>query len=129
MKNICKKCGSENRLENRFCTQCGEALPLKAEKGPRLLMLSAEGNSHIVFPLPEGKSYIGRDIENTIVIDDTQISKQHACLDVSQGKVFVQDMDSRNGIYLNGKKIQRKTALKEGSLLKLGSTILRYENN
>ncbi len=93
------------------------------------MMLSADGNSQIIFPLAEGKSYIGRDIQNTIVIDDTQISKRHACVDVSQGKVFVQDMDSRNGIYLNGKKVQRKTALEEGSLLKLGSTILRYENN
>lgn len=63
---------------------------------------------------------IGRGLENQIVIDDLLASRQHVRLSPRPGGGFdVQDLDSRNGTYVNGQRIQR-AFLAEGGLLAVG---------
>ena len=70
---------------------------------------------------------IGREISNHVVIDDNKISKTHAVLHVSNENCWIKDVGSSNGIYVNGQKIALQKSVMHGSLLKLGSTIMRFE--
>ena len=125
--NICPSCKFENRQPNKFCTVCGQKLKETPTSGPYISILTNEQNS-IVFPLKKGHSTIGRDIENTIVINDDQISKFHATIIYEDDSVYIQDLESKNGVYLSGKRLLERTFLHNGCLIKLGSTILKFED-
>jgi pSer/pThr/pTyr-binding forkhead associated (FHA) protein len=127
LKNICPVCEFENRKENKFCTQCGSKIILENKTGPRLLLLN--DNSHIkTFNLSGKYIQVGRNIDNAIVLKDDQISKYHAEIYYSDNKFWIKDLESKNGVYVNGKRISKPAWLLPGCLLKLGATLLRFEN-
>jgi hypothetical protein len=65
---------------------------------------------------------IGKLSSSHIQIQDTAVSRVHAVIEVTpQGEVFVIDLGSSNGTYVNGEKIS-KEKLKSGDELKLGQT-------
>ncbi len=125
--NICPNCELENRPNNKFCSQCGTKLADNQKSGPRLFILTSEQNS-VVFQLSNGRSALGRDMSNDIVINDDQVSKCHATIIYENNNAMIEDMNSRNGVYINGKRINVRESLQDGSLIKLGSTIFRFEN-
>jgi len=127
MENLtCSVCHNDNRKGSLFCTQCGTKLSLKQSNNPRLIMLSGD-RPKAIFNLNDDRSMIGRDKNNTIALSDTQISKKHAIIMSGKGEYWIEDTKSKNGIYINGKKIEQREKLVHGCLVKLGSTILRFE--
>lgn len=66
-----------------------------------------------------GTLTIGRGLENHVVVDDLLVSRHHARLVPTGGGFDVQDLDSRNGTYINGQRITRGR-LGEGDLLAVG---------
>lgn len=62
-----------------------------------------------VFPLKMGKNILGRAPSCDIKILSPGVSKEHACLDISADKIVLQDMESRNGTFVNGRKISAHT--------------------
>ncbi|MEJ2053695.1 MAG: FHA domain-containing protein [Calditrichaceae bacterium] len=126
--NICPNCNYNNRLPNKFCTQCGSKLSKSNFVEPGLEVLTKD-RSKIVFKINHGRSTIGRNITNTIVIDDRMISSYHAVIINEKDEVWIEDLESRNGIFLNGLRIKNKARLNDGCIIKLGSTMLRYHAN
>ncbi len=127
-ENICPNCKFINRLPNKFCTQCGFKLVKSSTVEPYLEILTKD-KSKIVFRIKEGRSTIGRNINNTIVIDDTMISNYHAVIVNENSEISIEDLESRNGIFLNGLKIENGAKLNDGCIIKLGSTMLRFHSN
>jgi pSer/pThr/pTyr-binding forkhead associated (FHA) protein len=123
---ICPNCNYENRIGNKFCTQCGTQLyqPLSSE--PCLHILTQE-ETQAVIPIRAGKSTLGRNSSNAIVINDEMISSYHAMLTYENDAVWIEDLESRNGIFINGIRIEEQTQLAEGTLLRIGSTMLRFD--
>ena len=86
----------------------------------------------------DGKSYslfdintIGRAEDADIVINDPFISSKHALIIKKGSKILLQDLNSKNGSFLNGKKVKRPVRLKENDEILLGTkrlTFLRSEN-
>jgi pSer/pThr/pTyr-binding forkhead associated (FHA) protein len=71
---------------------------------------------------------IGRAAGCTVSItDDTFISQLHARVFVQNGEVFVEDLGSTNGSYLNGQKLARPMPLSKGDRLQIGATVLEAE--
>ena len=125
---VCPSCNSFNRQENRYCSNCGfEFIDVGETSGPCLSVLTNDQSS-VVFPVKEGATTIGRHIDNSIVINDEQISKNHAVIFTEDLKVWIEDLKSRNGVYLNGKRITSQCLLHDGAMIRLGNTILRFEN-
>jgi len=123
---ICPNCQQENRPGSKFCTLCGTKLQQDTETGPRLTILSG-GKKDTVYTVKEGRTTIGRDIGNGLVINDEQISQYHAAVSYENQKISIEDLESKNGVFINGKQIHSKTVLPNGCLIKLGSTILKLE--
>lgn len=71
----------------------------------------------------EGKVVFGRGSECAVRLQDSQVSRKHAAFFMSENQLFVQDEGSANGTFVNEKRIEKRTALKVGDQVRLGSTM------
>ena len=73
------------------------------------------------FELSLGRFIIGRSTECQLSLDDPLVSRKHALLVVTEAAVEVEDLGSRNGVLVNGVRIERPTRLTEGAKITIGS--------
>jgi pSer/pThr/pTyr-binding forkhead associated (FHA) protein len=86
------------------------------------------GDRHdAIYQLNHGRNLIGRDESNTVVLNDRQISKQHTAIMYDNDQFWIEDTLSKNGVFLNGRKVESRQKLFHGCVIKLGATILRFE--
>lgn len=78
------------------------------------------------YKITEEITTIGRETSNEIVLNDEEVSRQHARLRVEKGKFILYDLGSANGTYVNGEEIQ-KAVLDDGDTIRLGSTELTFK--
>jgi pSer/pThr/pTyr-binding forkhead associated (FHA) protein len=71
--------------------------------------------------LKAGDFTVGRHPDCSLVLDDARVSRTHAVFRVSGNTVVVEDLGSRNGVRVNGRKITEPTALKPGDKTRIGS--------
>lgn len=71
--------------------------------------------------VPPGEFVIGRSPDCQLSLDDPLVSRRHAILVVQPDAVFVEDLSSRNGILVNGKRIHGPMRLADGDQLQVGS--------
>jgi len=76
-----------------------------------------------VLSVPDG-SLIGRSRECHIILDDGTVSKQHARLSFEDGRPYVEDLRSTNGTSLNGRFLERKSPLRRGDRIGLGTNLI-----
>jgi len=80
-----------------------------------------------IIEIPDEPLTIGRDPKQPVVFADTELSRLHARISLVGGKVFAEDLRSTNGTFVDGQRITRPTLLREGSLVRLGRQLLKYE--
>lgn len=73
------------------------------------------------FKIFEGRTKIGRSSANNIVIDKPEISDDHVLLLSRDNKLIIQDQLSANGTFVNGKKVDERTEVKNDDVIKLGT--------
>ncbi|MEM7449236.1 MAG: FHA domain-containing protein [Myxococcota bacterium] len=78
------------------------------------------------FDLSGPEVVIGRSPECQVTIEDPLISRQHARIRVDQETAELEDLGSRNGVRLNGRIIERRTALNHGDRIRLGTQELVF---
>lgn len=83
--------------------------------------MTVQGAAPQAMQVPTGTITIGRGLENEIVIKDLLASRRHVRLVPDARGFAVEDLDSRNGTYINGARITRGT-LREDDLLAVGRT-------
>ncbi len=84
---------------------------------------SPDGSS-IDYPLAE-TTRIGRHPINAIKLSDREISKEHAEIAKVDGEAWVQDLNSSNGTFVNGRRITRYK-LKDGDEIAMGGSLLVF---
>jgi hypothetical protein len=72
-------------------------------------------------PLPLGRSVLGRSETCELPLDDPLVSRQHAALEVGHDGVVAQDLGSRNGIRVNGERVEGSRRLSPGDVLLVGN--------
>lgn len=70
---------------------------------------------------------IGRNVNNTIYVEDDFVSATHAMLTFRGRSWFVEDQGSTNGTYVNGHRIDRPVALSFGDELTIGRVRMRLD--
>jgi hypothetical protein len=70
---------------------------------------------------------IGRDVNNSIVIDDSFVSSEHAVLTFRGRAWYVEDRGSTNGTWLNGQRVDGLVPLGYGDELQVGQVRMRLE--
>ena len=75
------------------------------------------------YRLNVGRNTIGRATNNTIVLDDPDISREHAYVTEQQGFFIIGDRGSTHGTYLNGQKVRTDSQLQDGDELVFGTSV------
>jgi serine phosphatase RsbU (regulator of sigma subunit) len=70
---------------------------------------------------------IGRGVKQTLVVDDPDVSRLHLRVSLVAGDVVAEDMDSTNGTFVDGKPIKGAVKLTDGSVLRMGGQVIKYE--
>jgi diguanylate cyclase (GGDEF)-like protein len=98
----------------------------EAEKKPSCLVVVGGDFNGTIFDLILEEITLGRSPDNDISLELAGISRQHLKIFVTDTSVVLQDLGSRNGTYLNNKKVESPEELKKGDIIKLGSTALKF---
>jgi pSer/pThr/pTyr-binding forkhead associated (FHA) protein len=83
------------------------------------LVLLKKNGSHKFFPLPSSVTVIGRRHSCDLCIPLMSVSRRHCQLNYDDGVLKIRDLDSRNGTYLNGKRID-EAVIQTGDSIKIG---------
>lgn len=76
--------------------------------------------------LHEGETLIGRSEECTLCLDDERLSRVHAKILLRDGRVSIHDMGSRNGTFVNDKRLGDPQELFPGDRIRMGKTLMRF---
>lgn len=81
------------------------------------------------FPLEAGLVSLGRYAGNTIIISDETVSRHHARLRKTDEGYVAEDLNSANGLFVNGERVTAPRPLKSGDVIRLGEVVeLLYES-
>lgn len=89
--------------------------------------LTPDDRPDSVYPLLDAECVIGRAAENGLTVPDGSVSGKHARIVRTDDGFVIEDMQSRNGTFVNGERItegQRK--LTDGDLIRLGKVIMTF---
>lgn len=67
---------------------------------------------------------IGRRSDSDVIIDDPDVSRRHARLEAENGVVFIGDLSSSNGTFLNGERVRQSIEVRTGDRIDVGTTRL-----
>jgi hypothetical protein len=87
---------------------------------------------HHDIALSDGQFVVGRSAGCQLSLDDPLVSRRHAMLIVAQDAVTVEDLESRNGVIVNGLRIPGKTQVQPGDKILIGAqelVLLRGREN
>jgi DNA-binding winged helix-turn-helix (wHTH) protein len=76
--------------------------------------------------LAAGASIVGRDPSCEIWLDHATVSRRHARIVASRGRVELEDLGSKNGTQIGGAPLTGTTALRDGDELRFGQLLLTY---
>ncbi|MES2508919.1 MAG: FHA domain-containing protein [Pseudomonadota bacterium] len=77
--------------------------------------------------LTKDRTSLGRRPYNDIVIDNLAVSGEHAVLQMSGNEVYLEDLNSTNGTYVNGKAV-KKQLLQNSDTVEIGKYKIKYVN-
>ena len=94
----------------------------------RLVVIGSPGEPTVgtLFPA-DAVTTLGRDVNNTIVLDDTFVSGDHALLTFRGRGWFLEDLGSTNGTFLNGEPVADVVPVSFGDVVTIGGVRLRLE--
>ena len=70
---------------------------------------------------------IGRSRDNSIVLDDMLVSRRHVMITADDEGLLLRDVGSRNGTYVNGKRVEQ-THLEDGDRIGIGASTFEVQN-
>jgi hypothetical protein len=148
----CPECGFINSPGANFCQKCGAHLTADEEQGDQttisykvdetgelkpvdLERVSAEGGALVIrsgggragesFGIESDKLTIGRSPDANVFLDDVTVSRNHALLVRRRDGLFIDDLGSLNGTYINRRRIESHK-LEHGDELQIGKYKLTY---
>lgn len=77
-------------------------------------------------PLPQGQSVVGRERSASLWIGHPSVSREHARIAVAGRAAVFEDLGSKNGSYLRGRKVEGQVPLADGDELRVGCVVLVY---
>ena len=105
----------------------GSVPKVRGGVAPRLVVVAAKGyEPGTAFDVSNG-AMMGRADNSEIRVDDNFASSAHARIFQRSDFIYVEDMGSTNGTYLNGRQIRTAERLKASDVIRIGDTEYRYQ--
>lgn len=93
---------------------------------PRLVVIKGEGGDGATYHLQQTSTSIGRSSGDITFSEDPFLSPEHARFTAQDGRLFVQDVGSHNGVFL---RIKKPTPVADGTALLVGEQLLRLRKH
>ena len=90
------------------------------------LVIQNQGMTGRACELHTDRTTVGRVEDNTFQIADPSVSSHHCEVHLRGSDIFIRDLNSTNGSFINGNKIE-ESVLKPGEVLRLGQVELKLE--
>lgn len=82
---------------------------------------------HRTLPLGEGEHFIGRAPEGVVCISSRKVSRRHARIVVTREGATLEDLGSKNGTYLNDRRVEEAAELTHGDEISIGPAKLVFK--
>ena len=80
------------------------------------------------YPLQEaGELVIGRSSELDMVLIEDMVSRKHAKIQMQADQIWIEDLGSTNGTFVNGARVTTARLLAPGDIVRIGQTDLQVE--
>ncbi|TRY17243.1 FHA domain-containing protein [Tessaracoccus rhinocerotis] len=145
----CRQCGAESQVGAKFCSNCGtpfhdpmgdtttvlgaiiddqdsELSPEDLEavrgltQGDALLIINRGSPQSSRILIDSDVTSVGRHPESDVFLDDITVSRHHAKFIRSGGALFLEDLGSLNGTYVNKKLVEERVQLRQGDEIQIG---------
>ena len=73
-----------------------------------------------------GETVIGRDPSAGVYVDHPSVSRRHARISIEAGRARLQDLDSRNGTFVNGRRLEGPVEIRDDAVIGLGPITLLF---
>ena len=93
---------------------------------PQLIIHNPSGEAQAI-PLTQPSFRIGKRQGNDLVLNLVSISREHCEVVASDGQWLLRDLNSRNGTYMNGQRIEGDVPLTDGAQIQLGEFVLVFK--
>ncbi|GMV37346.1 MAG: hypothetical protein AMXMBFR61_18540 [Fimbriimonadales bacterium] len=127
-EGTCPFCGQPKGADGSCGCSLTASAPVPAPSGkPRLVVLAGPCAGR-TFDLAAAEAVLGRDPGCELSLaEDSSVSRRHAKVSLEGGVLWVEDLGSTNGTYVNGVKVEGRTKVSHGDALQFGESRLRYE--
>lgn len=100
------------------------SLPMASARSVPMLLESNGPHAGRMHELGYGRHVLGRGSDASVQLDHEDVSRRHAELEVSPEGVLVRDLESKNGVRIDGQSIRGPTRMVHGQSLALGDLAL-----
>ena len=111
-----------HRFGYAFCAEAEEQSVPKRATGAVCRLIW--GNREIA--LDEGENVLGRTPDSVAWIDSPSVSRRHARITVERGMATLEDLGSKNGTQLGGRKLTAPRGLADGDQIRIGSVLMTF---
>lgn len=77
-------------------------------------------------PLYRGRNVIGRDPDVEVQVDDKTVSRHHAAVTLAGDEASIEDLESKNGTFIDDVRVQSAVPLRDGAIIDVGSVRLVF---
>ncbi len=134
MSEIRDAIGDHRRKPGLLRTLHGFGYAFQAEQGAATQQLNATGdvpNGWLVGSTAEvallaGDNIIGREGEGLILVKSSTVSRKHARIAIDASGAVVEDLGSKNGTYVNDRRINLPTPIVDGDQVRIGSLLFTF---
>lgn len=121
--------GDAERERIRTVQRFGYAfeLPVRRAEGgaaPRPLAALVHGGARVL--LGAGVYRLGRDTDSPLPLDSLSVSRFHARLEVREEGATIEDLNSKNGLWVSGRRVRGSAALGDRESLRLGDVTVAW---